>query len=169
VPSWRRYAAADATRPLTRGVCRRLDGAGLWGRRRLGRERLHCLEAEFIHRADELCRHFRRKRDDLDAKAESTSDTDRQAEVFRRLADGAGATAHKFERLPVPAGDEAIIDRYISTSRDQIDVVRRIADALDEPDLGAVATLLDSGERSGDEVQDIAQDYGFKVCGSEGQ
>ena len=78
-------------------------------------------------------------------------------------------TGDKFERLPVPAGDEAIIDRYISASRDQIDVVRRIADALDEPDLGAVATLLDSGERSGDEVQDIAQDYGFKVCGSEGQ
>ena len=126
-------------------------------------------KAEFIQRADELCRDFRRKRDDLEAEADATSDTDRQAQIFRQLADEADATGDKFERLPVPAGDKAIIDRYISASRDQIDVVRRIADALDDRDPGAVATLLGSGERSGDEVQDIAQDYGFKVCGSEGQ
>jgi hypothetical protein len=124
-------------------------------------------KAEFIEQADELCTDFREKSDELAAEAETTSDTGRQAEIWRELADEAQATGEEFEQLPVPAGDQAIIDRYLSASRDQIGVLRQIAEALDDGDTTSVTTLLDSGRRSGARVQGIAQGYGFKVCGSE--
>jgi hypothetical protein len=91
----------------------------------------------------------------------------RQAKIWRELADEVQATGEEFEQLPVPAGDQAIIDRYLSASRDQIGVLRQIAEALDDGDTTSVTTLLDSGRRSGARVQGIAQGYGFKVCGSE--
>jgi hypothetical protein len=42
-------------------------------------------KAEFIEQADELCTDFRENSDELAAKADATSDTGRQAEIWREL------------------------------------------------------------------------------------
>jgi hypothetical protein len=126
-------------------------------------------KAEFIEQADELCADFRERRDELTAKADATSDAERQAEIFRELADEAQATGERFDRLPVPPRDQEIIERFSAANRDQIGVVRQIADALDAGDTEAVTALLDSGQKSGAKVRGIAQRYGFKVCGSESE
>jgi len=124
-------------------------------------------KAEFIEQADDQCSDFREKSDALEAEYDRTSETERQAEIFRELANEAQATGEEIGQIPVPAGDEAIIERYLSAARDQVAVLRQIADALEEGDTVAVASLSQSGEASGAKVRGIAQGYGFKVCGSD--
>jgi hypothetical protein len=125
-------------------------------------------KAEFIKKADQVCTDFRDKSAELEQKANKIprNQLDRLAPVLRELSDAADETFDEFDDLQVPAGDEQTIDRYLAANRSQIDVIEKTADAFESGDLKAATKLISSGQDAGNRTQQIAQDYGFKVCGS---
>jgi Tar ligand binding domain homologue len=126
-------------------------------------------KAEFIKKADSACASFRKKSAQLEAEANRIpqNDTARLATILEELADAAEETFAEFEQLDVPAGDEKVIDRYLSANRDQIDAIRRTADAFQAGDIETASKLIVSGRQAGNDTREIAQKYGFEVCGSE--
>jgi hypothetical protein len=127
-------------------------------------------KAVFIQRADRVCNAFHEKSAKLGAEASDAAKNDptRVAEILEELADAAEGTFAEFDRLDVPAGDEEVIKRYLAANRKQIDLLRRTADAFQAGDRAAASKLLVAGQKSSHSTRQIAQDYGFKVCGSNG-
>lgn len=124
-------------------------------------------KAEAIERGDEICAEYRERREEIERASEGTSDTDEQAELVRELAVEAESVADQLDELAVPPEDEAVSDNYITIAREQIVLVRRAADALEDGDLADANALVESGQETAARLRGIAQGYGFKVCGSE--
>src|SRR5262245_29546943 len=127
-------------------------------------------KAVFIQRADKVRHPVDGQYAKLGAEASEAARNHptRVAEILEELADAAEGTFAEFDRLEVPAGDEDVIKRYLAANRKQIDLLRRTADAFQAGDQAAASKLLVAGQKSGDSTRQIAQDYGFKVCGSNG-
>jgi hypothetical protein len=68
--------------------------------------------------------------------------------------------------LKPPAADRAIVGRYLTIVASQVKLVDQFAEAVDDDDAAGVTTVsakLTLGEKP---LEDLAQSYGFKVCGS---
>jgi hypothetical protein len=122
---------------------------------------------EVIARGDTLCKEFREDTERLLNRADRVADPKEQAGILHRVADRGEKVADEFDSFDPPPGDARIIDRYVSVSREQLALLRRAADSLEQGDAQEAGTLLDSGQGKGAELRGIAQGYGFKVCGSE--
>jgi len=69
-------------------------------------------------------------------------------------------------RLSPPPGDEAAIRAYFDAMRQEIDLVKKEASALEALDTDRVEHLDSQLRRAISEVRQIAHGYGFRVCGS---
>ena len=123
---------------------------------------------EVIARGDELCTEFRETLNRLQSRTQ-TRDLEEQAEAIDRIADKADEVADEFDSIDPPSGDAAFIDRYVSRSREQVDLLREAADLLAQGDPAKAEVLIESNQGKAAEVRRMAQGYGFKVCGSEGE
>lgn len=123
-------------------------------------------KAEFIERADAICTKYRKRTDKLGEDGDSPSSAKEQAKVVRQLADEADSTLKEFEDLELPPGDNAPIEQYKELAREQIELVRRAGEALDDGKVQRATTLINSGDETAGRLRGIAQGYGFKVCGS---
>lgn len=123
-------------------------------------------KAQFIEQGDALCSEFREAEAELEEQADETTDPQEGARIFRELAERAEEVADGLEGLGTPDEGADVIERYIETSREQIVVVNRIADELEDGDSSAAQALRESALETGAELGGIAQGYGFEVCGA---
>jgi hypothetical protein len=124
-------------------------------------------KAEVIAEGDAACRGYRQKRKQLEQRGEGSSDPEAQAKVTRKLADAGDKVLARFEAMRPPPDGRRVIEEYLRLGKEQIVIVRRIADELDDADIATARTLLDSAQETGAKMQGLAQGYGFRVCGSE--
>lgn len=124
-------------------------------------------KAEYIQRGDDLCREFRKTSDPVERQIRETSDPSEQAGLLRRVADAFDRALKGFDALPKPRGDEDVLTRYLDTARENVVLVRRAADDLDEGKADEATSLLQNAVDASNKAEGIAQGYGFKVCGSD--
>jgi len=125
--------------------------------------------AEAIERGDRLCKNFRERTAPLEQKLDETpeSDAKKLADILREEAVLARKTVESFEALApqAPAGD--VLKDYAAKVREQLVLLERAADQIEEGDASDAQVLVDSGKEVAAELKGIAQGYGFKVCGSD--
>ncbi|MGI8594031.1 MAG: hypothetical protein ACR2ML_06635 [Solirubrobacteraceae bacterium] len=90
-----------------------------------------------------------------------------QAEAVRELANVADRALARFEAMRPPPEGRQVIEDYIRLGKEQIVIVRRAADELEDADITTARTLIDSAQETGGKLRGLAQGYGFKICGSE--
>lgn len=135
-------------------------------------------KAEYIAQVDRICKREQAKRPALERAFARARDRVRKARGRRakmtRLAaayDEADRTQSRalddlkdIERPDGEAGEEA--ERFIKANEQDVEVIRRLRDALEQGNVGAIQQIqLQANARRG-ETKRIAQDYGFEVCGS---
>lgn len=124
--------------------------------------------SEVIARGDEFCRQLRETRD-REANAAEGAAPEAQGRALHTIADAAEHTADQFDALEVPAADRDVIRNYVAMAREQLVLIRRAADSLEQGDAAEANTLLQSGSKTAAQLRRIARGYGFKVCGSADQ
>ena len=122
---------------------------------------------EFIAEGDELCAEFRETEERLQAQFDDVTDPGEAADLTRELADKAEEIADGMEALGTPDEGAELVDRYIEGTREQIVVLNRFADSVEDGDASEAEALRESAQEVGARLQGIAQGYGFEVCGSE--
>lgn len=122
---------------------------------------------EVIAAGDAACTEYRRKATPLVDQLRNSSDHGERAGLLRQLASAAEPSVQRLATvLPPPDGRQAL-DDYVLLGGEQIVVVRRAADQLDEGDEASAWALLGSALENVAKLRGLAEGYGFKVCGSE--
>jgi hypothetical protein len=132
--------------------------------------------AKFIAQADQICSvangAFTEPQAKVDAavKAEQAKGDAAHraalASAVRAESSVAAAELVHLHGLTPPATDRTLVDQYLSTVGDQVQLIDQLAAAVaadNGKEVTTVGNKLAAGETA---VDDIAQAYGFKVCGS---
>jgi hypothetical protein len=129
--------------------------------------------AQYVARADRICfsyrgraAHFQDRLSELADTPASTENEQKAAEVMRNVAQLLSEVLHKLSRLSPPPGDEPAIRAYFNATRDEIDLVKEQASALEELDASRAQFLNARLRTAIDKVKQIARGYGFRVCGA---
>ena len=132
--------------------------------------------SEFIKQADAICANYRPKAARLEreiqdiGQPQNVEQLHRVADLYRQLAAGVARQAEKLRKLTPPAGDESIIDNWLSTGQTTTSLARDFADAIDAAkgtNGSRLRSLAKQISAYSSKARGIAQGYGFKVCGSE--
>jgi hypothetical protein len=129
-------------------------------------------KAHFIDAADVLCQRARAELDPLQRQLQALpppvtrKDRYADADVMRRFADALQRPVMKIRQLRPPRGDEAIIDKWLSTAGDSAALFRDLAAAYEFGDVHQVHVLRAESAARANTAKGIAQGYGFKVCGA---
>jgi hypothetical protein len=122
-------------------------------------------KAEFIEQADALCRDFREATEEV-TRTEPSS-PEEVADQVDRLATESERTLEKFRALTPPAGDEDVLRRYTESIEESNALIRKLGDAAQANDASAVEAHSRDLQELAQRQRTLAQDYGFKVCGSD--
>jgi hypothetical protein len=90
--------------------------------------------------------------------------------VMPELEDGTEWTRDKqeeFANIEPPAEDKATIDKINAGNAEALDKLEEIMDAAREKDLEKFTQVAGEAEKIDDRTNQLAQDYGFKECGSD--
>ena len=147
---------------LTLGLVLLVSGCG-------GGDAPPTMKEDFIAKVDKLCAADNKQTAKSAAAfqvAIEDEDYDAAAQVVLDLQTYEAAMIDKIEAIDPPEADQVTIDEFVSLSRQMSDLDTDIAQAIRAEDKAA----SDTAEKEGDLLEDrrnrLADDYGFKVCGS---
>jgi len=131
-------------------------------------------KADYIAKGDAICAQKQQQRSQLVTEVynaiasgvNSPSDAHRVHDISIQAADYIDQLASELQALPKPTGDEQILDTMLSTVRAEATDIRHFADAVDSLDASQISSFGEAAESDGGKAVGIAQDYGFKVCGT---
>jgi hypothetical protein len=129
-------------------------------------------KAHFINSADALCRQFRAELDPLQHRLQGLPPPATRkaryadADVMRQYAHKLRREVVKIRQLRPPRGDEAIINKWLSTAADSIALFQDLAAAYEFADVHQVHVLTAESAARANTAKGIAQGYGFQVCGA---
>jgi len=122
---------------------------------------------EVIAAGDAVCAQSRRKAKPLVDRLISSSDPRERAGLLRQVATVAEPAIQRLATVRPPSDRRQALDDYVLLGNEQIAIIRRAADRLDEGDQANAGALLVSVLDKGAKLRSLAQGYGFKVCGTE--
>ena len=131
-------------------------------------------KADYIAKGDAICAQKRQQRGQLVTEVQnaiasgvnSASDAHRVHDISNQAANYVDQLATELQALPKPTGDEQTLDTLLSTVRAEATDIRHFADAVDSLDASQIRSFGEAAESDGGKAVGIAQDYGFKVCGT---
>ena len=117
--------------------------------------------AEFVSRADTICRQYEAK---LDALGQPTN-----VEELRSFADKALPIAkdgrEALGELNPPEDLEDTYDAWLDQGDEAIEIVERLRDAADDGDQAEIQRIAQKAERVDAESNRLAEQLGFEQCG----
>ena len=129
-------------------------------------------KAEYIARADAVCRSARASLSQLQAQTLALlrlGDTPKAyaqaATLFRRVRVLEQGELTRLRALRLPAGDTTTVTGYLRAGAGAVALVGRFADAFARRDKRALTRLARRGVQMAATTKGLAQGYGFKVCG----
>jgi hypothetical protein len=133
-------------------------------------------KAKFIAQADQICTAANAEFVSPQAKVDAAVKAEQAkgdaahraalASAVRAESAVAAAELARLRGLSPPAADRTLVGQYLSTVGDQVQLINQLAAAVaadNGRDVTTVGNKLAAGKTA---VDDIAQAYGFKVCGS---
>ncbi|HEY5196900.1 MAG TPA: hypothetical protein VIJ51_07720 [Solirubrobacteraceae bacterium] len=133
-------------------------------------------KAKFIAQADQVCRAADaglaapQSKVNAALKAEQTKGTAAHrkalASAVRAEASVAGAEVTRLRALHAPAGDATPASDYIAAVASQVQLIEQLAGDVAADDGSALKTVGDELAAGKTRVDQLAQAYGFKVCGN---
>lgn len=118
---------------------------------------------EYVRRANAICRDYHAKTAALGAAPRTVAGLDAYASRTMRLLD---QTTVRLRALPVAAGDEALVARWLAALGNlQVDVAR-IRDRARANDLAGVRRAAFVAQRDDERANALASRLGLGVCGS---
>jgi hypothetical protein len=116
-----------------------------------------------ITAGDAICTRFR---DRKAALGPVPAERGPRADYYRKLSGMVTHAVATFRRTSAPRADVASIGQYISLLEGNAGLLQRLADAVDAGNAAdQISTSRRIQEKSG-QANQIAQEFGFKVCGS---
>lgn len=120
-------------------------------------------KGQFIAEGDAVCRDFREATED--ARSQRPSGYDQLAEQVAEIRRAAESAMERFRSLTPPPGDEEIVERYSASIEDSLAIFRRLEAAAKKQDTAKIKTYTDDLLELAKGQRELAQGYGFKVCG----
>lgn len=121
---------------------------------------------EFIRRGDQICADFAKVEGELEGRFQQQLTVEEAGQNTVELANRADASLDDLAALGTPRKGAQEIERYIKKSREQIDRIRNIGNELEDGDQAAAEQMQQTGTERGPELRKMAQDYGFRICGT---
>ena len=130
--------------------------------------------AEYIAEADAFCKERNAEAKERNEKlqtiaTEAHSEDEFFAKATPELEEGLEWTRdgqEEFKDIEPPEADQETIDELIAATDEEIAVLERVVEAVKQRDLDRFTDLINEQENIDDRANAIAQDYGFKQCGS---
>ncbi len=130
----------------------------------------------FIEEGDEVCGEAQEALGEIFVRLQEIEESDapeaqklpRLARVFGDEIELIDTFRDRFAALEPPPGDEAEMERFLSSLEEGATFLGSIRDALAEGDSDRATDLLPEYAEAVDEGNALARDYGFKVCGATG-
>jgi hypothetical protein len=133
-------------------------------------------KAEYIQQVDAICSKYLSTGKSLTRQIQNIGQPQDLAQLhylaslYRRAADHATQAYQQIRQVTPPAGDEQIIDNWLSTANTTISLTRDFANAVDSAkgtNGSRLRVLVKEIDANNEKAKGIAQGYGFKVCGSD--
>jgi len=132
----------------------------------------HLTKAEFINRADGICRRTREEQQDLKRELEDSSRSARSSEDLRKLAplvreinDGTRRDLAHLHQLEPPPEDRESVRAMLAAVDSQVILTVSYAEALETGDVAKIESLAKPILADAENVEGMAQGFGLKVCG----
>lgn len=131
---------------------------------------------ELITQADAICTKYDARAKpiearfpDVDPRSDSTSDEDirKFADPLDDLHDLYTEQLGELRDLKAPEPDEELWDSALDNLDATLDALAEFADGARDADRARIREAIAEGQKSSDAADEIARDYGFKVCGSD--
>ena len=130
---------------------------------------------DFISQADALCKHYDDQfssetlptfpKGDPTSASTSNDDVKAFADPFSATKDLRAEQFHKLRKLQAPEDFQDQWDRVLSDLDTSLHALGEMADAAAQADREAVSAAVNKGRFAAAKADQIARDYGFKVCG----
>ena len=133
-------------------------------------------KAELVAQGDAICKSYDERGKPIEARfpnvdptAAATSDEDvrKFADPLDDLYDLYKGQVQELRDLKAPEADEELWDTALDHLEATLEAIPDFADAARDADRDGIREAVAAGQRSSDAADKIAQDYGFKVCGSD--
>jgi hypothetical protein len=133
-------------------------------------------KAEYIRQVDGICSKYLSTGRALTRQIQNVGQPENVAQLhllaslYRRAADHATQAYQQIRQVTPPAGDETIVDNWLSTANTTISLTRDFANAVDSAkgtNGSQLRILVKEIDASNAKAKGIAQGYGFTVCGSD--
>ena len=119
---------------------------------------------DYVTDVNRLCDETRRELDAYGAAlrnassvAEVRAAVERGRAIFERFQDDIAA-------LEKPAEDRAILDRWLAAIDEVVDLMRRLEEATESGDIGAIDEVAQAAASAQTEGDELATDYGIEAC-----
>jgi hypothetical protein len=130
---------------------------------------------EYIAQADAFCKERNADAKERNAKLQEIATSAKtEDEFFEKatpaLEDGLEWTRdgqQELKDIEPPEADKEKIDEFIAATDDELAVLEKVVEAVRDRDLERFSDLANEQQNIDDRANQLAQDYGFKECGSE--
>lgn len=119
---------------------------------------------DYVADVNRLCDETRRELDGYGAALRDAASVDevrvaveRGRAIFERFRD-------EIAGLEKPVEDRATLDRWLAAIDAVVDLMRRLEEATESGDIGAIDEVVQAAERAQIEGDALATDYGIKAC-----
>ena len=123
-------------------------------------------KAEFVKAADKICKKADDKFDDIDGPS-GQDDYEGMQEFSEDSVKLFEAALTDLRKLEVPEGDEEDVEEVYDGIEKQIKLIEDLGEAAEDEDDDRINEIFEEGEDQSKELDESADDYGFKVCGRE--
>jgi hypothetical protein len=123
-------------------------------------------KAQFIAKADVICRENKRATKKYDDRVDALDDDDYKG-FGEVLDDGLPELRKGVERLkalPAPTEDKATLDAYFASREKTFTVLEQVADVSKDGSKSDVEKIVNDNEDINETEKRLAKEYGFKVC-----
>jgi len=124
-------------------------------------------KAEFIVKADAMCRGASNALDNLEKESQTASDAndyEALAKAYLDLADAGDELASNLEAAGYDGQDSKVVDEYIRTTEKQAAKVRGLTAALRDVDFGKITSLGSEINALSGKAEGLATGFGMKGC-----
>jgi hypothetical protein len=129
---------------------------------------------EYIAQADAFCKERNAEAKERNAKLQEIATSAKSEDEFfeqatPELEEGLEWTRdgqEEFKDIEPPEADQETIDELVAATDEEIAVLEKVVEAVKQRDLERFTDLINEQENIDDRANEIAQDYGFKECGS---
>ena len=131
--------------------------------------------AEYIAEADAFCKERNAEAKERNEKLQEIATAAKSEDEFfekatPQLEDGLEWTRdgqEEFKDIEPPEADKETIDEFFAATDEELAVLEKVVEAAREGDVERFTDLANEQQNIDDRANKIAQDYGFKVCGSD--